>query len=651
MPYNGISKMTVSNVKELRAALDETAALRKAGVMQPLTVALRAGEYCLDETIVIGPEISAVTIESLPGNEAVISGGRKITGFTETKFNGVRCFGAFIPGVKSGEWNFTDLYVDGLRADLTRYPVSGGLHKTDIENKGGQLFDGSKWFTAKPEDLAGISNIEDCIVSFCHYWIDEHSPVESYDSGTGKLTLRYRTRFNIIGDIEYYLENVPQYFLEPNQWYLDRAEGMLYYIPRNGEQTPDNIIVHAPVISKLFEIKGDAENGRLVENIRLRNLTFAYTRGDYASELGVQGEKNGTAYASDAQAVSNADGAVSFEGAHRCSVESCSMINFGVHGFVIKEGCDGIAIEKSYIYDGGAGGIKIAGTPSKGPAWGRTHNNKIRDNIIRHCGRRYLSACGILIMHSYENEISHNEISDLLYTGISCGWVWGYGESITRDNIISKNHIYNLGQGLLSDMGGVYLLGLQPGTVVSGNLIHDIKSREYGGWALYTDEGSSFITLENNICYNTSDNCYHQHYGSMNTVRNNIFAFSEGEMIRVSRTEDHMSIIFENNIIYTKGSPVYGLSEAHIKDGRVAAENNIVYSEAEADPVFHKGWGADKLRLGDMQQYGMEKGTVIADPLFADTANYDFTLRPESPALKMGFRPIDISDVGPRKGV
>ena len=200
-------------------------------------------------------------------------------------------------------------------------------------------------------------------------------------------------------------------------------------------------------------------------------------------------------------------------------------------------------------------------------------------------------------------------------------------------------------------MGGVYLARTAAGNSCVGNLIHDIKSREYGGWALYTDEGSSFITLDNNICYNTADNCYRQHYGSMNTVRNNIFSFSEGEMIRVSRTEDHMSIIFENNIIYTKGSPVYGLSEAHIKDGRVAAENNIVYSEAEADPVFHKGWGADKLRLGDMQQYGMEKGTVIADPLFADTANYDFTLRPESPALKMGFRPIDISDVGPRKGV
>ncbi len=649
MSYNGISKITATNTDELRAAFMKVAELRKTGVKQPISIVLRGGEYFISDTIVINETVSAVTVEAFADEDVVFSGSRRITGFKETEYNGVRCLGAYIPDVKKGDWNFTDLYVDGLRADLTRYPITGGLHKTDIENKEGRLFDGSQWFVADPDDLKNISNITDSIVSFCHYWIDEHSPVRSYDSETGKLTLEYKTRFNIVGDIEYYLENVPRYFKESNQWYLDRSKGMLYYIPRCSSQTADSIVVHAPVVSKLFEIKGDAEFGQKVSNVRFRDVTFAYTRGDYASGLGVHGEKDSIPYASDAQAVSNADGSVSFEGAHCCSVENCRMLNFGVHGFIIKEGCDGIRIENTLIYDGGGGGIKIIGSPSNKEIWGRTYGNKITGNIIRRCGRRYLSACGILIMHSYENEISHNEISDLLYTGISCGWVWGYTASVTRDNIISKNHIYNLGQGLLSDMGGVYLLGLQPGTVVSGNLIHDIKSREYGGWALYTDEGSSYITLENNICYNTSDNSYHQHYGSMNTVRNNIFAFSKGEMIRVSRTEDHLSIIFENNIIYTDGSPVYGLGEAHFRDGRVASEKNIVWSPAQSEPVFHKGWGEGTLTLADMQRYGMEKDTVIADPLFMDAANYNFKLKSESPALALGFKPIDISDVGPKE--
>ena len=69
-------------------------------------------------------------------------------------------------------------------------------------------------------------------------------------------------------------------------------------------------------------------------------------------------------------------------------------------------------------------------------------------------------------MHTYENVIAHNEIADLNYTGISCGWVWGYENSITRENLIEKNHIHDIGNGVLSDMGGIYLLGNQQGTIV-----------------------------------------------------------------------------------------------------------------------------------------------------------------------------------------
>ena len=102
-------------------------------------------------------------------------------------------------------------------------------------------------------------------------------------------------------------------------------------------------------------------------------------------------------------------------------------------------------------------------------------------------------------------------------------------------------------------MGGIYLLGAQPGTIVEHNLIHDIYAREYGGWALYTDEGSAFIRLEHNVCFNCSDNCYHQHYGRMNVVSNNVFAFAEKELCRVTWGEQHLSTIFENNVLITDG--------------------------------------------------------------------------------------------------
>jgi hypothetical protein len=45
----------------------------------------------------------------------------------------------------------------------------------------------------------------------------------------------------------------------------------------------------------------------------------------------------------------------------------------------------------------------------------------------------------------------------------------------------------------------------------------------------------------------------------------------------------------------------------------------------------------------------LEKDSVVADPLFVDPENGDFTLKSDSPALKLGFEPIDVSKVGPRK--
>jgi hypothetical protein len=38
----------------------------------------------------------------------------------------------------------------------------------------------------------------------------------------------------------------------------------------------------------------------------------------------------------------------------------------------------------------------------------------------------------------------------------------------------------------------------------------------------------------------------------------------------------------------------------------------------------------------------------VKNPRFKDAKNYDFTLRADSPAFALGFKPIDVSDVGPR---
>jgi len=309
------------------------------------------------------------------------------------------------------------------------------------------------------------------------------------------------------------------------------------------------------------------------------------------------------------------------------------------------------------------GGCAFGGVPED-----ETHDCVLEDSRINHCGRRYFAACGVLIMHAARCTVAHCDIGYMYYTGISCGWTWVYGDTNVRDLRILKNHIHHLGMGLLSDMGGVYLLGRQPGTVVAGNVIHDIFSRYYGGLGLYTDQASSFITMEDNIVYNTSEFCYDQHFGAANTIRNNIFAFSKEGIVGITRDEKHISILFENNIFLSKGAPMFSIQDGHLRDRSYISRHNLLWdtegkflyrsvkgSEGAAmDPNAQKT-GVEEgnpyrsiMTIAECQALGFDTDSVVADPKFRDPTHYDFTLEEDSPALTMGFRPIDTSDVGPR---
>ncbi len=636
----------------ISAALTLLEQMRGGGMLQPITIRLLAGEYPLSAPLHLGLTMSNVTFEPFGDGPVLISGGKRITGFQNAVFNGVPCFAAHVPEVETGTWAFTDLYVDGLRADYTRYPVSGAFHMKETERVAPEHNSSSKWVIAEEADaraIAALPSLDGAILSFNHYWIDEHTPVESFDAESGKMTLLYHSRFTIRPGQDFILENVSATFSRPNEWYLDRAAGMLYYIPRDAAQTPENIDVWAPVTEQLIKISGSAEHP--VTGVRFRNLHFAYTRGDYGSGLTKYGAVSDTIYASDSQAVASMDGVISIRYAHNITCSDCTMQNIGWHAYNISNGCRAVKIERCRIYDGGAGGVRICGGGYGTPEVEHTIGCAVTDCSITHMGRRYLSACGILIMYAAEIDIIHNDIGDLYYTGISCGWTWGYARTVCRDNRIIGNHIYDLGKGQLSDMGGVYLLGSQMGTIVAENRIHDIICKEYGGWALYTDEGSAGILLEKNLCYRTSSNSYHQHYGSSNVVRNNIFADAKDGLLRVSRPEAHLNILFENNILYSSGTEMvadYAQSfpgAFAIEDGGIVSRRNLLYCHT-GDFRYCKEEGLQT--FSDAQANGLEYESVVSDPLFADAANDDYTLLPDSPALALGFVPFDWKKSGVR---
>lgn len=606
--------------------------IRARGEKQPLTVKIFAGVYELSDTLKITPEITGVSIETFSGKSDVIISGAKAVKGKECVFNGTDCLCFDNPDKAS------DFYTDSGRKFSTRFPESGYLKFKGAENNGIMFDDISKWVLLNPDDVKDLSaeEIESATLNFLHYWVDEHTGIESFDNKSGKLVMKNYSRFGICGEKTesvYYLTNVKKTFGARGRFYSDSTHDKIYYVPIDEREEKFFI----PRLHHLVEIAGTPDNK--VQDVSFKNITFAYTRGD--REIF---REDGLSVASDGQAACGARGVVNLTYAENCAFYGCKFTHYGLYGINIEKGCSYITVKGGEFSDGGAGGIKVNGADFFGEEKDRTYSIEITDCEIADCGKRYMSACGILIGHAYNNKITHNEIHDLYYSGISVGWVWGYTESITKNNYIAYNKIYSLGKGVLSDMGGVYLLGAQPGTVVYNNLIFDVKAREYGGWGIYTDEGSSYITVEKNIAYDCSENCFHQHYGKENVIKNNVFARAGEELCRITRGENHTSAVFFNNVYFADGSAVYGLlAKEHVEQKRVSTYNNAICAVGVEKAVVIVN-GDNKYGFFKAQELGFENGSVKfnAAAVFGD--NGEVAL-PDG-VYPDGFQLIDFKGIG-----
>lgn len=633
-------------VRTLARALQLLNGLRIPSRGCPITVALEGDHYLsapLELTltpalVAAGYSLCDITFESYGKGRARLIGGRRLTGFVRDTFRDVPCLSVHIPEVKSGAWHFTDLYVNGRRATPARYPREGTLRALAVERDfgpsawGGHLHDGSRWFVADKRDLAGVDGIENATVSFYHYWVDEHSPVESYDPETGKLVMAYRSRYKntVVYDIDqaselcYYLENIPTAFGRPNDWYLDVPNGMLYYVPEDPSATPESLEVLAPTLSELVTVIGDPQSP--ITGIRFRELDFICTRGDYASKSedpsGVPASvPTPEGYASDPQSAADAFGAVRFAYAENCAIEDCRFTALGLHAIEILGGCERIRIERSHLCHLGGGAIKIFGGADGEDIVNKTSHCSIIGNSIHHVGERYAAACGILICHASYNEIADNEVAYTNYSGISVGWIWGFAKSTCYGNIIRRNHIHHIGMGLLSDMAAIYLLGIQSGTVIESNYIHDVISAHYGGYGIYTDEGSSYITVERNLVINCKTSCFWQHYGAHNAVRNNVFAFAHGGVVSMgtSRTDAHTGAILEGNTLITEGDEaIYHTSAPGPFCNVLCASRNSFWHIDGREPILYIAKtqnGPRPVGLAEWQSiYGMDEGSTCTLP-------------------------------------
>jgi len=595
----------------IAAAQNKAREIHRLQPARHVKVFIRGGTYYLQEPITFTPEDSRTVYAAYPGENPLISGGCVITGWDKEK-DGI--WSVIIPEVKDGTWSFNDLYVNGVRRTRPRLPKEGFFHIEKSISK-----DIKDAFIYPENSIKNWHNLEDVELVIFNAWDELRMHIKHLDESNRIVTLTGSNNWPFEawgqGSNRFYVENVFEALNKPGEWYLDKKSGVLYYHPIPGEHI-DKVEVIAPVTESLIIIKGDAENQNYVRDLELKGLTFCYT----GWHLPPQGHV-------PIQAEYAVGAAITAEGAISCAITDCEFTHLGKYAIHLGRACRDNKIARNHIHDMGAGGIKIGLPTSQLKDPERTESNEVTGNHIHDLGKTYLCAVGIWIGGSAKNHIAHNHIHDLFYTGISVGWTWGYGPSLAYENIIEYNHIHDIGKGLLSDMGGIYTLGVSPGTVLRYNLIHDVVSYSYGGWGIYFDEGSTGILAENNIVYNTKSGGFHQHYGKENIVRNNIFAFSKEAQLQRSRAEDHLSFAFERNIVYWReGTLLHG----NWSDRNFRMDYNVYWNTS----------GVVELPA-DWHDRGFDTHSVIADPLFVNPNEYNFRLRPNSPAFQVGFKQIE----------
>ncbi|WP_136055708.1 right-handed parallel beta-helix repeat-containing protein [Microbacterium sp. K24] len=648
---------------------------------QRAVIWMAGGEYAHAAPVSFTAEDSFTSVVAAdPSNPPVLRGSVRIAGWRPVTINGVEAFAAPSPRSVARR-----LYVDGVAAARPRHPRDGFLRveeQTGLDPAGsfvGTLFDGAASFRFADGDIPALAQEHAVEIVVPHYWVQERMPITAIDRETRTITSSLRSIFALRDDAaalfaRYYLDNVAESFGEvAGEWYLDATGELIgasgphvLYLPAPGVDIAD-LDVRMPVAEAFVTLDGTAEAP--VREVRLEGIRFAEADFDTVPaavppfgvredpQLPVDGR-----YAADVQAASSVPGALRFSFARSCAMVGGAIERVGGYGVSLGPGTRGALISGVEFRDLGAGAVGSGGGID---ALAADYNqaNEVSDCLIERGGQVYPNAVAVLFQHGSHNVIAHNEIREFLYSGISVGWMWDYLHSPSEGNRIEGNHIHHLGGGLLNDMGGVYLLGIAPGTVIRGNRIHDVECANYGGWGIYLDEGSSHVVIEQNVVYDVSSQAYHQHYGREVIIRDNVWAFGRNGQISLTRPEDHVSFTFHRNIVVGDGMPAFVGYPDHrdIRGFGIDSDLNLFW---DAEPIVGASRAANATRetgadgrvgfdivepLDDeWARRGHDRHSVTADPLFKDVEGRDLRVREGSPAELLGIRVPDVRGAGPR---
>ena len=528
--------ISITPDSSLTDAVRKARELRRLGKAETVTIYLAPGTYTLNEPLRLRPEDSGLTIS---GEGAIISGGMPITGW---KRQG-KLLVADVPDFNGRPIDFRQLWVNGRKAvrarDVSDFEQMYRIRANDKKRQtlwvpkeavapllqGGKLRADSRYAELVLHEMWCVANlrIKDITVQGDSAGIRFHQP-------EAKVQFEHPWPSPMTPDTQhpspFYLTNAKVLLNEPGEWYHDIREHKLYYMPREDEGAqPKEAVV--PVVETLVECIGTAE--RPVRNIYIKGVTFSHTTwmrpsmqghvplqaGMYLTEaykLRPQIDRPNNHKLDNQGWLGRADAAVEISWGENIRFEGCTFCHLGGSGLDYITGCKGGSVSGCTFSDIAMNGY-VCGSFS--PAGLETHlpyqptdfrevctSQTVEQSEFEDVTNEDWGCVAICAGYVSGITIEHNTIHSVSYTGISLGWGWNRDLVCMKDNRVHANLIYDYAQHMY-DCAGIYTLGNQPGTMITENVVCDIAKPSYvhdpNHWFyLYTDEGSSNITIRDN---------------------------------------------------------------------------------------------------------------------------------------------------------
>ncbi len=634
----------------LARARDEVRAMKAAsGLPRGATVVVHGGVYRLGEPLVLGPADSGqadapIVYAAAPGERVLLRGSVVLQGWHHFR-GGI--WQASVPA-DLREIRFWQLYYRGHRQVLARtpnrdpqHPRSGGFSYVAKEVGEGSKAD----FGYNPArlDPARWSKPTEARVHVWPWrnWNQDICPIKSVDLPGHVITLAQPARYLLIEGNRFYVDNLMEELDAPGEWYYDKQAGQVYFWPPDGADPTDGVAV--PVLDDLITVKGDPTSGAFVSHVQFRDFDLAET----CSSLMVLGR---TAYCSVTRSTLTNCGGNALQicdAGHHNRVAGCDIHHVGGQAISLDDAVDWThrpeghlaynVIDNNHVHDVGDGG----------DAW---------------CAIGLLPSSGGNASH--DNVVSHNLIHDTPRQGISFN---GMG------NVVEFNHVHHTNQEQ-SDTGAIGMGSrdiYERGSIIRYNYVHDaggynmlkpgVWEYPHYCWGIYLDDYTSGVHVHGNLVVNTYRGGVMVHGGQDNVIENNIFIDGAAQQIQYAFIDS-----------LTKGrNPVHPDKSMWLMTGTKCIGNIFYYTGLESNWIRGTKWtqiiaesdrnviwhGGRSLTISvpgifestgwdAWQQLGFDHHSVIADPLFVDAKRGDYRLRPDSPALKLGFKPLPVEQMG-----